>query len=109
MMIRASAAGLAPHLVLHYTPRELYAFMRGTERRFREEAKLALFGAWQTANLGRANPKKHLPKLADLMRKLDENPDMTPQQLRAALLGWHKEAGGATRVVPKGTIKRPGF
>ena len=107
-MVRAAAAGLNPHEALYYTPRELYALMLGATRRYREEAKLALFNAWQTAALSRTPPKKSLPNLRDMLRKLDDNPDMTPQQLRAALLGWHKEIGGATRMVPKGTIRKPG-
>lgn len=105
-MARAAAAGLTPDQMLAHTPRELHAVIKGAEQRFRDDAKIAIFAAWQTAALMRTSPKKRLPNLQGLLRKLDENPDMSPEQLRAALLNWHKEIGGAVRVVPKGSIRR---
>lgn len=72
----------------------------------KREQKLSLAQAWHTVKM-MPRPKKHrMPNLETMLRRIDDQ-EMTPQELRATAMGWHNQAGGTTRVVPKGSIKRP--
>lgn len=64
------------------TPREFEAAMKGREKAHRLEMAGHLYGAWNAANLGRQSPKKKLPDLGKMMRRLLKvrEPEQTPEQ-----------------------------
>lgn len=104
-MAEAAAIGISPDDFLGLTPRELRAQFSGAEKRFRMQARLAMFTAWHSGAFSRYPKKKALPLLQPILAKMGEQRDMSPRELRTALLGWHKQMGGAVRVVPKGSIR----
>jgi hypothetical protein len=107
-MALAIRSGMTIEGFLHATPREIRATFRGHQMRFREAAKIAAFTAWQTVALMPKPRKFRMPNLQAMLRKFDEDGGaMDASQLRQTLIQWNKEIGGMTRVVPKGSIKRP--
>lgn len=84
------------------TYREIAAVQKGYIERIRDGHKLALFQAWQTANLTRA---KRMPNLATMLRKLDPRKLMQAGQLRSAILGAARAMGAKVRVVSKETFR----
>ena len=95
------AAGIPPHVLLDYTPRELFAVFKGRNLATRRAHGLAIFEAWHTEALARG---KRLPPLADLLRKLEPPRVMSPRQLRANIVGTAMAMGASVRYVKKGEL-----
>jgi len=74
--------GFTPAEVWDMTPREFEAAMKGRAKAHRVTMAGHLYGAWNAANLGRVSPKKKLPDLGKMMRKVLKirAPEQTPQQ-----------------------------
>jgi hypothetical protein len=66
--------------------RQLFRCLEGAAIKMRRERHLAMWHAWNAANLGNA---EKLPDLAQLLRKLEppENRVMSPRDQRQAILG----------------------
>lgn len=75
------------------TPHETYQRIRTLSQHERDRLTVL---AWQTANLSRA---KKLPKLESLIGKR-EIKQQTPEEMRAALLGFNRRGGNAQRPEP---------
>lgn len=92
-MAEAASVGILPHVLLDYTPRELFAAMKGAGLRQLRDQKLSLWASWNTANFSRA---KKLPSLEPLLRKLDPSPvKMTAKAIRQVVFSM-AAAMGAT-------------
>jgi hypothetical protein len=104
LLAEAAAIGITPTEFWTMTPRELRTQFMGAGKARKRDMQLALYGAWHAGAFARYNPKKKLPDLKQLLYRLGENEQMSDDQLRGALLGWHKQYGGTVRVVPKGTV-----
>lgn len=98
-MAEGAAAGIPPHILIDYTPRELYAAMRGLAMRENRAQKLSLWESWNTANFSRA---KKLPALEPLLRKLDPSPvKMTAKAIRRVIFGMAEAMGAKITRRPK--------
>ncbi len=95
------AAGIPPHIALDYTPRELYAVFTGRNISQRRQHQLAIFEAWHIESFAR---HKRLPKLQDLLRKMDEPRVMSPRSIRATILDVARAMGAKVRYVKKGEL-----
>lgn len=105
-MAEAAAIGIQPQAFLDMTPRELRACFDGAEKRRLRDAQLALYNAWHAGAFARYNPKKKLPDLSQMLDKLGGHKEMSPTELRRAILNWHNQMSGSVRVVPKGSLGR---
>jgi hypothetical protein len=98
-MAEAASVGIQPHIVIDYTPRELYAAMLGGHMAQSRDQKLALWHAWTNANFTRA---KKLPDLAPLLRKLDPSPvKMTAKAIRTAIFAMASAMGAKVTRIKK--------
>lgn len=95
------AAGIPPHILWDYTPRELYAVFAGRVLISRRQHQLAIYAAWHTASYERT---RKLPNLAATLRKLEPARLMSPKTLRDAIVGIAQTMGATVRIVPKGSI-----
>lgn len=95
------AAGIPPHIALDYTPRELFAVFAGRNISARRDHQLAIFEAWHVEAFAR---NKRLPKLQDLLRKMDEPKVMSPKAIRSTIIDVARAMGATVRYVKKGEL-----
>lgn len=100
-MAEASSIGIAPHILIDYTPRELYAAMVGAGLNHTRDQKMRLWQSWTNANFTRA---KRLPELAPLLRKIDPSPvKMSAKAIRQTVFAMASALGAkVTRIKRKG-------
>ena len=101
MLAEGMAAGIPPHVLLDYTPRELYAVFAGRNLANRRAYALALFQAWHAEAFARG---KRLPPLKDMLRKLEPPRVMSTQAMRRHILGMAEAMGATVRHVKKGEL-----
>lgn len=101
MLAEGMAAGIPPHILLDYTPRELYAVFAGRNLAQRRLHALAIFQAWHGEAFART---KRLAPLGDMLRKLEPPRVMSPRALRANIVGMAQAMGATVRHVKKGEL-----
>jgi hypothetical protein len=81
--------------------RQLFRCLEGAAIKMRRERHLAMWHAWNAANLGNA---EKLPDLGQLLRKLEpiENRVMSPKAQRRAILGLAEALGAEVVYLKKG-------
>lgn len=89
-MAEATAAGVLPHLFWDYTYRELAAAFEGAAIKRRRDHQLHLWAHFQGQGFARA---KRLPRLSDLLRKLEPSRVMSPEGLRSAIINMARAMG----------------
>lgn len=104
-MAEAFSVGIHPDEFWNMTPRELANCFAGARKIATRETQRAVYLAWHIrAFTPRQKGEPALPDLAMILRKMSDSPDMTPRQLRRALVGATKAWGASVRVVPRGSI-----
>lgn len=103
-MTHAAVAGVFPHILMDYTPREVAALFRAQAMKMRAHQRTIIATAWHTAKYQLAGRKFPRNLTGELRAFREPSAPMSNRALRRSLIEAHNRLGGAVRYVPKGSI-----
>lgn len=98
-MHEAAAVGLLPHLFWDYTPREVYACIKGSAIYLRRVEAKMIYAAWHTAVWGRVKKIKPLDQVMKAYQP--KSGPMSTSGIRSVIMGIASALGAKVTRIKK--------